>query len=152
MKLKNIIAIMSSTIILGGGLMVVPSEAKTKISTGQWRQNFDKFIGYTCYDQPRQIKLDINKTIASYKKKGKRYVKGDYLDELERRFKIDDRYYATPMPKISSAVWTLHYNCPRVTEIYLYSKINKVSAKVAAGDFANDRAVMFALETNYGLK
>jgi hypothetical protein len=116
--------------MLWGGVTV---EAKTTISGSEWAKRYFKMTDYVCQIQPKQIKQNINKTIASYKKKGKKYPRKSLPDsefkEIERRFKVDAERYSWSISSdatISGRSVARPIGCTEATEIYLYCKINNI--------------------------
>jgi hypothetical protein len=105
--------------MLWGGVTVGALE-----SASSQKANLAKLIKYLRYDQPRQIKQNINNIIRSYKSKGKKYpgnidtqLSDSDIKQLYKRFKVN--YSQTPFEKqhlIRDLTWA--------TESYLRMRIN----------------------------
>jgi hypothetical protein len=84
-------------------------------------RRWGRLINYVCEQQPRQVRQDIKKTVASYKKKGKKYKDQSSWSYIQKRFKLDNFELTGPstIPKAREA-----HGCMDATEKYLLFKIN----------------------------
>jgi hypothetical protein len=101
--------------------MVVPSEASDTKEYIRWNRLYE----YVSIIQPRQIKQNITKTLASYKKRGKKYSTSGRLSQSDingvyKRFNVSQNFQASTKAYITYApVDYMH-----ATECYLAYKIN----------------------------
>jgi anaerobic ribonucleoside-triphosphate reductase len=116
-KITSVIAISLAflTANVMGGVTVQANTINTNVI------NYNKLLRYLKYEQPAQIKRDMNKIIKSYKKQNKTYSRNDLPDsemnQLYSRFKVN-KYKLTSGQRFS-VEWAA-----KIIEVYLLANLS----------------------------
>jgi hypothetical protein len=126
-KITSVIAISLAFLtanVMGG----VEVEAQSKLNQDEFQRRYRNYLDYVCRTQPNQVIRDIRKTMAYYKRKGKKYTNQSDMDYLDKKFGLDRNKYE--WGRVSGPAWMTLNICIAQTEVYLAYKINKTKPPV----------------------